>query len=132
MKIKNNSILFLLVILTWVFVVTSEISAEDSQRSLFTVQRMSCGSCIARIDRSLQTLDGYLGILVNLRQGLVVVNHKSSLTPAMIADNISNAGYPTSITNNLDKQTVQSLSPDTPGWRASSGGFKNRIMSFFN
>jgi copper chaperone CopZ len=69
-------------------------NAAAVQRSNFIVSNLSCTSCLATIETELKGLPGALGMNADLRQGLVTVDHQSSLDYTQIASAISNLGYP--------------------------------------
>ena len=118
--------LFMLFIL-----ISSFAGAEDSQRTFFKVDNMSCGYCIAKINNKLKTFDGFVDILVNLDQGLVIVDHRQDLTDIQTAEAVTSIGYPArvAIASEYDQQAT--ISSDSPGWRAGSDSFLAKLMGIF-
>ncbi len=72
-------------------------NAATVQRSNFIVGNLSCTSCLATIEAELKGMPGALGMNADLRQGLVTVDHLSSLDYEQIASAISNLGYPATV-----------------------------------
>ncbi len=70
------------------------LAAEPAQRSILRVDKLSCGSCLSQINTKLQTFSGYLGMGVDLRRGLVAVDHRASLESTTISKAITSLGYP--------------------------------------
>jgi len=68
--------------------------AASLKQTTFEVSNLSCGSCLSRIDETLKSYTGYSKLGADLRQGIVVVEHESSLKEQTIAKAISDIGYP--------------------------------------
>jgi hypothetical protein len=49
--------------------------AEDSRRTFFKVNNLSCGVCIGKINAKLKTFEGYIRMMANIDKGLVAVDH---------------------------------------------------------
>lgn len=56
------------------------------------VEKMSCGGCAARVTRALQAVDPHAKVEVQLKDSLVRV--ESAQAPDVVAQAMSNAGYP--------------------------------------
>ncbi len=77
-------------------VVTSVAQADggDAARTLLTVQNLSCGSCLSKINVELHAYEGMVNMDADLGRGFVIVEHKAPLTAATVAFVISDLGYP--------------------------------------
>jgi copper chaperone CopZ len=106
--------------------------AEDSRRTFFKVNNLSCGICIGKINTKLQTFDGYLKMLANIDKGLVVVDHRQNLTDSEISEAITSIGYPAKKASESEYDQQRSLSSESPGWRDPSDGFFARIFGIFS
>ena len=106
--------------------------AEDSQRTFFKVNNLSCGACTAKIDAKLKTFDGYIAMLVNLDKGLVAVNHRQSLTDSEISEAITSTGYPARVASESEYDQQESISSESPGWISPNDGFFARLLKIFN
>jgi copper chaperone len=60
-------------------------------KSSLTVNGMTCGSCVAHINRALRDLDGVKKVEVLLREGRVIVEHETTVDA--LAETIREAGY---------------------------------------
>ncbi|MBT3224721.1 MAG: heavy-metal-associated domain-containing protein [Deltaproteobacteria bacterium] len=130
--ILKKQILYIACLLSLSFVLfTSVTLAEDSRRTCFKVDNMSCGYCIAKINNKLKTFDGYVDILVNLDQGLVMVDHRQDLTDSQIAEAVTSIGYPARVAFASEYDQQATISSNSPGWRAGSDSFLAKLMGFF-
>ncbi len=111
--------------------ISSFAAAEDSRRTCFKVDNMSCGYCIAKINNKLKTFDGVVDILVNLDQGLVIVDHRQDLTDSQIAEAVTSIGYPARVAVASEYDPEAMITSDSPGWRAGSDSFLAKLMGFF-
>lgn len=66
--------------------------AEDSRRTFFKVNNLSCGSCAIKINTKLKTFDGYIRMLANIDKRLVAVDHRQNLTDGKISEAITSIG----------------------------------------
>jgi len=107
-------------------------SAEESHRTFFKVDNLSCGACISKINAKLKTFKGYISLLVNLDQGLVAVDHTQNLTDGKIAEAITAHGYPALVASESEYVRHGSVSSESPGWRSPSDGVLDRILGIFN
>jgi copper chaperone CopZ len=85
-------------------------------RTTLQVAQLSCSSCLANIEAELKTMPGTVGMIGDVRQGLVVVDHLDFLPEAQIAEAITKIGYPATISNSgvaPAGQAKASATPDT-------------------
>ncbi len=80
----------------------SNISAEVLKRTSVQVKNITCESCLTLIGSKLRGLRGTVGMKADLKQGLVVVDHKPLLDGKKIARAISVLGYPAEIISSTD------------------------------
>ena len=80
----------------FIFIGISSFAASIKQTT-FEVSNLSCGSCLSRIDDTLKGYTGYSKLGADLRQGIVVVEHESTLKEKTIAKAISDIGYPAKV-----------------------------------
>ncbi len=60
----------------------------------FTVEGMSCASCVGRVERALKAVPGVAGAEVNLIAGTASVDYSDQTDALKLADVLRNAGYP--------------------------------------
>lgn len=65
----------------------------ESKTSVLEVDGMSCGSCVAHVNRALRDIAGVEHIDVRLREGSVVVKHEESADVAVLVEALREAGY---------------------------------------
>ena len=74
--------------------------AASLKQTTFEVSNLSCGSCLSRIDDTLKSYTGYSKLGADLRRGIVVVEHETTLKEQVIAKAIKTLG---------DEATVEQL-----------------------
>jgi copper chaperone CopZ len=66
----------------------------ETETIRFPVAGMACGSCVSRITRAVQKLDGVTTVHVDLRQEIVTVGRNPALVPnAALGAALEAAGY---------------------------------------
>ena len=106
--------------------------AEDSRRTFFKVNNLSCGICIGKINTKLQTFDGYLKMLANIDKGLVVVDHRQNLTDSEISEAITSIGYPAKKHPNLSTINRDPYLQNLPDGETHPMVFFARILGIFS
>ncbi len=106
--------------------------AEDSFRSFFIVENISCSSCIRKIDAKLKTLAGYHGMLTNIEKKMVIVDHKKNLSDTDIASAITSIGKPARLALETEYDGQKIFSKDSAGWRSPSDGFVAKLIKIFS
>lgn len=99
---KKVYILIILVVGLTVFVISGLVIAENKyvgelKRVIFKVDNLSCGGCFSTINQSLTPKEGFSGFGANLFRKLVAVDFLPPLTPEVIAETITDQGYPVTI-----------------------------------
>ncbi|MEV5651341.1 copper ion binding protein [Nocardia sp. NPDC052254] len=61
--------------------------------STYTVTGMTCGHCVASVQKEIGKIDGVTGVDVDLASGRVQVESAAPLTPADIVAAVDEAGY---------------------------------------
>jgi len=128
---KKNLILTCLLFISLIFSGVPT-RAEDSLRTIFKVDNLSCGGCVGKINAKLKKFDGYIGMLANFDKGLVAVDHRQNLKDREISDAITSLGYPAKVASKSEHDQQGSLSSESPGWKSPSDGFFTRILGIFN
>jgi copper chaperone CopZ len=80
------------------------IAALAHQRGMthttLSVTGMSCKSCVARIDRAVRALAGISSVEVELRNGLVHIQHAPNVLASQLIERVQAAGYPSQLVAN--------------------------------
>ncbi len=84
--------------------------AGDLARTTMKVDNLYCGACLTHIDATLKEMSGFDGMRGNLTQGMVQVDHQSSLTGEKIAKIITELGYPATIVSQTNITAQDSFS----------------------
>ena len=129
---KYLMIAYLLLISFILFITYTHTRAEDSNRTLFRVNNLSCGVCVGKIDAKLKSFDGYIRLLANTDQGLVAIDHQQNLTDSKISEAITSLGYPTKVAAESEFDQYSSVSSESPGWRSPSDNLFNWILKIFS
>jgi Cu+-exporting ATPase len=82
---------------------------DDAQTSL-AIEGMTCASCVARVEKNLQKLDGVTA-LVNLATEKASVTHPPSVTEAQLIAAVEAAGYHASVVRAPAEQHSAHLAP---------------------
>jgi len=91
---QNKKIITALSSLLLVLFLIAYANAAGVQRSNFTVNNLSCSSCLATIEAELKGVPGAIGMDADLSSGRVTVDHLSTLDYEQIAATITSLGYP--------------------------------------
>ena len=132
MSSEKKIILFITHILVFLVLISSHSHAEDLKRTVYKVSNISCGACVIKIDTRLRKSEGYIGLLVNIKEGLVVVEHDSALERREIIRAMTTIGYPTRALETAEVASLESVSSESPGWRSPSKGLIASIIRYFN
>jgi copper chaperone CopZ len=84
-------------------------------RTTMQVAQLSCTSCLANIEAELKNMPGTVGMIGDVRQGLVAIDHLESLPGERIAEAITKIGYPATIigNGNVPAQRIKSTAVQT-------------------
>ncbi len=103
-NIKQSFLIFMLIL------IFSGAHAKDVvYKTDLKVSKLTCGSCLYRINEELKKLDGFLKMGASLFKGEVYVAHKEVLDAKNIEEVITKTGYPAKIlaTNVFDMSKVK-------------------------
>lgn len=64
------------------------------QKTVLTVEGMTCPSCISHVNAALKDVDGVGQVEVKLREGQVVVTHVAGVEVVALVGALTEAGYP--------------------------------------
>ena len=99
------------------------------KQTTLEVSNLSCGSCLSRIDDALKAYEGYSKLGADLRQGIVVVEHESTLNEQIIAKAITDIGYPAKIVTEKEISGAPDLFKGQGGGYGCCGGSRNSSCS---
>ena len=128
---KKNLKIACMIVISFVFFSTLS-WAENSGRTVFKVNNLSCGVCVGKIHDKLKTFEGYISMLANIDKGLVVVDHGQNLKDSEISKAITSIGYPAKVASKSEYNQKKSVSSESPGWRSPSDGFIARFLRIFS
>ncbi|MFH2056266.1 MAG: heavy-metal-associated domain-containing protein [bacterium] len=83
----------------------------ESTTAFLTVNKMTCGGCVAQVNKTLGEMDGVCAVDVNLEKAsATVVFHTDKVTPEAMIAAISKAGYEASLTetSKIDQAALES------------------------
>ena len=96
--------------------------ATNLEQTTFEVSNLSCGACLSRIDDALKGHAGYSKLGADLQRGIVVVEHESTLNEAVIAQAITDIGYPARIATEKETSRAPGLFKDQGSASGCCGG----------
>ncbi len=83
--------------LSLLFSMSASAENEIVYKTELDVKKLTCGSCLYSINGELKKLDGFLKMGASLYNGKVYVAHYGTLDVDIIANSITNIGYPASV-----------------------------------
>ncbi len=103
---------------------------SDTYRTFYTIQNLSCGSCLLKIDSKLKGLDGYMGVAANFEKQLIAVDHRTILNASVIEKALNAIGYPVVVCQ-FDSAQYQILKSESMEWKKPSKSRFRRIIEIF-
>lgn len=103
--------------------------AGESQKTFFKV-KLSCGSCVIRINTALKAIDGYTGMTAHVDRDLVAVNHTADLPAGRVIKAVTAAGYPAQLAPASEYDPNEDLSAESSGWRDPNTGIIMKLLGF--
>jgi copper chaperone CopZ len=67
------------------------------QNTVLNVASMSCGSCVRHVTSALAAVPGVSQVNVQLRSGIVEVQHRETAGPQELVEALAGAGYEASL-----------------------------------
>jgi hypothetical protein len=109
MKVDWRNASTSLLILFFVFA-GPNVFAENNIRTTLQVSNLPCGNNLIRLDARLKGIHGYNGMIVDSCEGLVSVDHYSSLDAKKLTVVFTRLGYPATTVrvNRVDEDSVKS------------------------
>jgi copper chaperone CopZ len=101
---------------------TEAISSSDAVTAEFSVERLSCGSCIETIRQAVSQMDGVASVATDVAKGQTLVDFDPAKTDAaLIAKVITEAGYPAQLYARENAEGVMTTDVDTNLYIAKIG-----------
>lgn len=101
---------------------TDAVSSSDTVTAAFSVERLSCGSCVNTIRDAVSQIDGVNSVQTDVAQGQTVVDFDPDKTDsAVIAKVISDSGYPAQLYARENADGVMTTDIDTRLYIAKIG-----------
>jgi copper chaperone CopZ len=98
-----------LVVSAW-FLNLKMTSSANAALAEFQIEKMTCGSCVGKIETALSSLDGFGSIEINLTSNRGRVTYDpEQLDSQVIAETITTAGYPAKLRLELDASEYLAL-----------------------
>lgn len=83
---------------------------------------ISCGGCVSKITKSLETVPGVASVEVNIEAGLVTVWHDNKATPHKLAATVSDAGYQSAVQETMSAERYRERTGSNGPGATRSGG----------
>ncbi len=84
---------------------------SEPQQIRFSIEGMSCASCVGRVDRALSAVPGVREVNVNLASETAQVRYEGHATPTRLAEALRDTGYPArtqKVTLNIESMSCAS------------------------
>ncbi|MDS9467155.1 heavy metal translocating P-type ATPase [Paracoccus sp. MBLB3053] len=91
------------------------------EETRLAIEGMSCASCVARIEKTLNSMPGVQSATVNLATGTGTITHSAAISPDALAGHVSAMGYPA-------KPQDQTEKPHLHDHGADGAGMKRRFL----
>jgi copper chaperone CopZ len=122
--------LFIIGILVTAFILIGINSfGANLKQTTLEVSNLSCGSCLTRIDGTLKDYEGYSKLGADLRRGIVVVEHETTLKEQVIAKAITDIGYPAKVIAEKESSETPDLFKGQAAGYGCCGGSRNSSCS---
>lgn len=129
MRSGRRDLFILICLVVWSWHPGLVARAGESQRTFYKV-KLSCGSCVIRINTALKSMGGYTGMTAHVDRDLVAVNHTAALTAGSIQDAVTAAGYPAQLAPASEYAPDEDLSAESSGWRDPNTGILMKLLGF--
>lgn len=96
-------------VVAWLFYPAASGSANAALAE-YQIEKMTCGSCVSKIEKALSDLDGFGSVEINLtsNRGRVIYD-PATINSQQIAEVMTTAGYPAKLRLELDPQEYTAL-----------------------
>jgi len=102
--------------------VTGTPASGNTQTLTVSIQGMTCGGCVAGIEKKVGALNGIVSVDVYLREKKGIIVYDSELlSKQTIIDTITNYGYPASELSDAAGSVAPTPAPSTAGAESSCG-----------
>ncbi|WP_274619081.1 heavy metal translocating P-type ATPase [Acinetobacter sedimenti] len=81
--------------------------AKDDVRTVLRIDGMSCASCVGRVERALQKLEGVIDASVNLATEIANIHHTSMVDTDQLITQVEQAGYQATVVQQQSNSTTE-------------------------
>ncbi|WP_306535306.1 heavy-metal-associated domain-containing protein [Geobacter sp.] len=122
-NVINTLLILSAIVVVGVFAFSVRLEASANSVAILRAHGMTCGSCAAKIEQSLNGAKGVASVQVNVSGGEVVVGYDSNLVrPEAIAERITGSGYGSSITQVLTPDQYATMTGKSLAAARQGGG----------
>lgn len=123
-RILNSCLILSVVVILAVFAVYVRIGATADKIVVLRTSGMTCGSCISKVTKALQSERGVAATEVDIAGGWVIAGYDSKLVaPEKLAQAVADSGFASSVQNVLTPEQFKEIAGRDVGQQqaASSG-----------
>lgn len=122
-RVLNISLLLAVVVILAVFACYVRVGATADTVVLLRTSGMTCGSCISKVTKALQSEKGVAATEVDLQGGVVIAGYDSKLVaPERLAQTVAATGFRSTVEALLTPEQFRSIAGRDVGARAAAGG----------
>jgi copper chaperone CopZ len=121
-KALNSCLILAVVVILAVFAVYVRVGATADQVVVLKTSGMTCGSCIAKVNKVLQSEKGVAATEVDLQGGFVIASYDSKLVaPAKLAQKVVGAGFASTVQAVLTPEQFKKMAGREIGKKPAAG-----------
>ena len=106
-RVSKIKVLMMAVLGVVVAAVAALASGSPDRVTVLKSTGISCGGCVAKITKSLETVPGVASVEVNIEEGQVTVWHDNTATPQKLAATVSDAGYQSTVQETMSAESYR-------------------------
>ena len=90
------------------------VSVQDDVHSVLRIDGMSCASCVGRVERALQKIDGVTGASVNLATEMANIHHTSMVDTDQLIAQVEQVGYQATVVQQQKNDSTNKYKAQAP------------------
>ena len=90
------------------------VSVQDDVHSVLRIDGMSCASCVGRVERALQKIDGVTGASVNLATEMANIHHTSMVDTDQLIAQVEQVGYQATVVQQQKNDSTNKYEAQAP------------------
>jgi copper chaperone CopZ len=122
-KALNSCLILAVIVILAVFAVYVRVGATADHVVVFKTTGMTCGSCVAKVNKALQSEKGVAATEVDLEGGQVIASYDSKqVAPEKLAQRVVGAGFGSTVQAILTPEQFRKIAGRDVGKQATDSG----------